>query len=225
VPLFDLDSTQHTDMLSERGGRIARSLPVRLARAIKRELTGGGLYGYEWGDPYVWDPLRFVRDEYVLAFVNAQHQAVEIGPGGGRWTRYLLKFKILYAVEYYEELLREFNRNFAHHKNIKSIKNNGSDFPGIDPQSIDYVFSFGCFVHLSQALIDSYLGNIKTILKPGGNAVIQYSDKNKIMARMNSGFAENTPEQMRKLVLGHGFRILREDTTTLWHSSIVHFTS
>jgi hypothetical protein len=73
-------------------------------------------------------------------------------------------------------------------------------------------------------LIDSYLGNIKKILKPGGNAVIHYSDKHKIMGQLNSGFADNTPEQMRALILGHGLRIVQEDTTTMWHSSIIQFT-
>jgi hypothetical protein len=47
MPLFDLDSTQHSDMLNEERSRFARSLPVRLARAVKRELTRGSVYGYE----------------------------------------------------------------------------------------------------------------------------------------------------------------------------------
>jgi SAM-dependent methyltransferase len=224
MPLFGLDSTQHTDMLNEERSRFARSLPVRVARAIKRELTRGGIYGYEWGDPDAWDPLRFVRDRYVLPFVNPAHTAVEIGPGGGRWTRYLLGFKTVYAVDYYEELLAEFRKTFARYPNVKTIKNSGTDFPGIAPQSVDYVLSFGCFVHLNQTLIDGYLGHIKDILKPGGNAVIHYSDKNKIMAQLNTGFSDNTPERMRAMVLGHGYRIVQEDTTTMWHSSIVHFT-
>jgi len=35
--------------------------------------------------------------------------AVEIGPGGGRWTRYLLGFKSIYA----DEVLREFAKTFG----------------------------------------------------------------------------------------------------------------
>jgi hypothetical protein len=51
--------------------------------------------------------------------------------------------------------------------------------------------------------------------------VLQYSDKNKVMARENPGFSENTPEQMRWIVAEHGFRIVAEDVTTLWHSSLM----
>ena len=149
---------------------------------------------------------------------------MEIGPGGGRWTRYLLGFKTVYAVDYYEKVLAEFRKTFARYQHVKVIKNNGTDFPGIAPLSVDYIFSFGCFVHLNQTLIDGYLGHIKMILKPGGNAVIHYSDKNKIMTQINRGFSDNTPEQMRALVLGRGYNIIQEDTTTMWHSSIIHFT-
>jgi cyclopropane fatty-acyl-phospholipid synthase-like methyltransferase len=155
--------------------------------------------------------------------VKAEHTALDIGCGGGRWTRQLLGFKQVYAVDYYEDLLVEFRKSFRRHKHVTAIKNNGTDFPGVAPQSIDYILSFGCFGHINQGLISGYLGNIRTILKPGGNAVIHYSDKNKVMAQ-GSGFSDNTPEQMRALVLAHGFKILEEDTTTMWNGAIVHFT-
>lgn len=223
LALLHLDSTQHIDMLNKASTRIARWLPVRIARAIVREATRGGIYGLQWGDPDVWTPLIFIRDHYVLPFVNPEHTAVDIGCGGGRWTRYLLGFKTIYGVDYYEELVAEYRRAYARYPRVRAIKNNGTDFPGIPPQSVDFVFSFGTFGHLNQTLIDSYLANIKTIMKPGGNAMIHYSDKNKIMAQ-GPEFSDNTPEQMRALLLGHGFKIVREDTGTMWNGSIVFFT-
>jgi hypothetical protein len=38
------------------------------------------------------------------------------------------------------------------------------------------------------------------------------------------GFSYNPPEQMRALVRAHGFRIVQEDTTTMWNGAIIHFT-
>jgi SAM-dependent methyltransferase len=223
MSLGDLDSTLHTDELNSFKLRIKRSLLVRIARAIHRELTRGRIYGSQWGDPEVWTPLRFIRDNYVLPFVNPEHTAVDIGCGGGRWTYYLLGFNSVFAVDYYEDLLAEFRKTFARYRHVKPIKNNGTDFPGIAPQSIDYILSFGCFGHIDQTLIDEYLGNIKTILKPGGNAVIHYSDKSKPIAK-DPAFSDNTPEQMRALVLRHGFTVIREDTGTMWNGAIIHFT-
>ncbi|HXZ89977.1 MAG TPA: class I SAM-dependent methyltransferase [Candidatus Dormibacteraeota bacterium] len=169
------------------------------------------------------EPLRFVRDRYILPYVNPNHNAIEIGPGGGRWTRYLLGFGKLFVVDYHKELLDELKKTYRK-RNMQFIRNNGTDFPGIQRHSIDYLFSFGTFVHLDTHLIEAYLRNMKPIVKTGTNIVIHYSDKTKIMAQMNNGFSDNTPEKMRQMVLSAGYRILEEDLTTMWHSSIIRFT-
>jgi SAM-dependent methyltransferase len=217
----DLDTSLHVDMLKH--SRRERYLPFRLLRAISREFRYGGLYGLEWGDPEVVEPLRFIRDRFVLPYIRRDQKAVEIGPGGGRWTRYLQHFGTLYAVDFYEPVLEELRRHFRRRRNIKFLKNNGTDFPGVTPQSIDFVFSFGTFVHLDFHLIGAYLDQIRVIIKPGSNVVIHYADKTKIMGKLNAGFSENTPERMREAVTSRGYRILEEDTTTMWHSSIIRF--
>lgn len=216
-----LSTRLHLDMLNL--SKKKRKLLPRLVKAITREWMVGDLYGLEWGDPETVPPLKFIRDHYVIPYVDGEHCAIEIGPGGGRWTRYLLGFRKLHVVDYYTELLRELKKNF-NASNMHFIKNNGTDFPGIEKESIDYLFSFGTFVHLDLELIEQYLISMKPLLKKGANAVIQYSDKTKIMAQINDGFAENSPEAMRKSVLAAGFKILEEDLTTMWHSSVIRFT-
>jgi hypothetical protein len=215
-----LDSPMHLAMLAQWQQK--NSVAGRVVRAIRAGLSLP-LYGLEWGDPELVEPLRFIKERYVLPYVNAQHDAVEIGPGGGRWTRYLLGFRTLTAIDYHPELLDELRRNFGNHRNIRFIKNTGTDFPGVDLHSIDYVYSFGTFVHLDFNLIEAYLGSIKTIIKPTANIVIQYSDKTKIMSQINEGFSDNTPARMRAAVHAAGYRILEEDTTSLWHSSVIRF--
>jgi len=121
------------------------------------------------------------------------------------------------------ELLAELKKNFCKPR-MEFIKNNGTDFPGIPERSIDHLFSFGTFVHLDAPIIEIYLANMKKILKPGANAVIQYSDKTKIMAQLNENFSENTPDKMRTMVLNAGYTIREEDLTTMWHSSVIRFT-
>lgn len=217
----NLNTSIHLDMW--RGYKRGQSFLRRMRRAIGDVLLPRELYGLQWGDPEVVPPLAFVRDRYVLPYVNPKEVAVEIGPGGGRWTRYLLGFRELYVVDYHAELLKELRKHF-NRPNMKFVKNNGCDFPGIPESVADFVFSFGCFVHLDTELIELYLSNLRQILKPGGNVIIQYSDKSKIMARINPGFSENTPDRMRQMVCDSGFRILEEDLTTMWHSSIIRFT-
>jgi hypothetical protein len=216
----DLVTTLHLDMLKNCKKR--SRLVWRILRAIKKELSYGGIYGLEWGDPDLVAPLGFIRSRYLLPYIKADQCAVEIGPRGGRWTRYLLGFKKLYLVDYYSELLDDVKRRFRR-PHVTFIKNNGADFPGIEDHSVDYLFSFGTFVHLDAHLIEAYLSNMRRILKAGANVVIHYSDKTKIMAQINDGFAENTPEKMRSIVLDAGYKIREEDLTSMWHSSIVRF--
>jgi SAM-dependent methyltransferase len=222
----ELDSPIHLRML--RQFRRKRWLPARLLAALARRIDTlrwsevPGVYGCEWGNPDTCPPLRHVRDHFVTPYVDPAGAAVEVGPGGGRWTRYLLGFGRVYAVDYHQELLDELARN-VRARNVVRIRNGGTDFPGIADASIDYLFSFGTFVHLDLGVIGSYLESMKRILKPGASAVVHYADKTKILGRRNEGFSDNTPEQMGALVRGAGLEILEQDTTTLWHSSVIRF--
>jgi enamine deaminase RidA (YjgF/YER057c/UK114 family) len=210
----DLNTKLHVGML--RASQIQNSLPVRLLRAFAKR----DVYGLEWGDPERVEPLKFIRERYLTPYLNPEHTAVEIGPGGGRWTRYMLGFKQLYVVDYYPQLLEELQRTLES-PNLAVIKNNGTDFPGIPDESVDFVFTFGTFVHLDAPLIESYLQNLRRIVRPAANLVIHYSDKNKVMAQQNVSFSQNTPERMRRMVQQAGYEILEEDVTTMWHSSLM----
>ena len=188
----------------------------------RQEPQNLGIYGLQWGDPEVSGPLKFIRDRYILPYIDFDHTAIEIGPGGGRWTRYLLSFRRLYAVDYHQELLDELQKSYKT-PNLSIIKNSGADFPGISHNSVDFVFSFGVFVHLEQDIVRAYLQSLYTIVTNTANIVIQYSDKTKEAARQNLGFGNNTPSNMRHLVAQAGYTILEENVTALPHSSIMRF--
>jgi len=217
----DLDTQLHLEML--RSYKEQNSFVRRVRRAVREVVSPQKMYGLQWGDPEISGPQGFMRNRYVLPYVKADHVALEIGPGGGRWTRYLLGFGRLYVIDYHAELLRELRERF-NKPNMHFIVNNGADFPGVPEGSVDYVISVACFVHLEPNIIATYLKNILKILKPGGNAFITYSDKTKIGGQLNDSFSENSPARMREMVTQAGFRILEEDSTILWNSGIVLFT-
>jgi hypothetical protein len=56
------------------------------------QIERDGIYGRHWGDPDQIPALRLIRDTYLYPFINPDHAALEIGQGGGRWTKYLLSF-------------------------------------------------------------------------------------------------------------------------------------
>ena len=96
---------------------------------------------------------------------------------------------VKYTPLYFQELLDELNKNFRA-KNLIPIKNNGTDFPSVPEHQVDFVFSFGTFVHLDAPVIEGYLQSIRSILRQGGNVVLHYSDMTKIMAMM-----QGTPDE------------------------------
>lgn len=194
-----------------------------LADARERGDTDEAPYGTHWGDPAEKPHLGIVRDVWCAPFVKPTSAVLEIGPGGGRWTRYLLGCGTLYAVDVHPEMLDELRRNFVV-PHLRTVAGHGDDLPGIPDDSIDFVFSFGTFVHLELAAIEGYLKEIMRVLKLGGDAVIQYSDKSKPQAARNEGFTDNTPSRMRRMVMDRGFLILAENLTLLPHSGLIRFT-
>lgn len=216
----ELNTPLHKEMF--RQGKKKRTLWARLRRAYRALREGEGIYGLEWGDPECSPPLAYIRDQFLKPYIRSDSIVVEIGPGGGRWTRYMLQAHALYAVDLHQELLDELRATFdVPHMNY--VKNNGTDFPGIAEPTVDFIFSFGTFVHLDLEVIDAYLKNMRPLLKTGSNVVVQYSDKTKPMGRNNPAFSDNDPQTMRKLINAHGYEIREEDLATLWHSSVVRF--
>lgn len=198
----------------------------RLRQAVKAfhsAWVNGGIYGLQWGDPDVVPPLTWVRDNFLLPYVNPETVGIEIGPGGGRWTRYLLPCKKLFLVDCVPEVLAEAQRRFRRFKHVEFILNGGYDFPGIPDTCATFVFSFGTFVHLEIEIIRKYLESLRRVLAPSAQVVLQYADQTKILAQRNAGFAKTKPDDIRGALLSAGFRIFEEDTTSLWHSSLVRF--
>jgi len=214
----DLDTQLHLDMLRSYKGQ--NSFVQRIRRAVREMASPAKLYGLQWGDPETQGPQVYMRDHFIVPYVKSDQVALEIGPGGGRWTKYLLGFRRLYVVDYHAELLQELRQRF-NKPNMEFIVNNGTDFPGVPEHSVDYVLSIACFVHLEVHLIAAYLKNIARILKPGGTVLLSYSDKTKVGGQINPTFADNTPQRMREMVREAGFHILEEELTILWNSALI----
>ena len=88
---------------------------------------------------------------------------------------------------------------------------------------MDYVFSFGTFVHLDPPIIEGYLNNLRPLLTPGATIVLQYADKEKEMAAQNEGFAMTTRAIMTDMVKTAGYVVVEEDNSSLPHSNVIRF--
>lgn len=180
------------------------------------------MYGLQWGHP-LHGTAKFVVPEYIQPRMVDADTVLEIGPGGGRYTQFLLDCSHLILVEYNTEFFAILEELYGDKgPKLSFVTSDGSSLPGVPDQSVDFVFSFDCFVHLDIPLIRGYLADIGRVLAPDGYAVIHYADKNKEAAqKQGSNFSPTTSEKMRELVTEAGYEITKEDIKRISHSSIM----
>jgi SAM-dependent methyltransferase len=199
-------------------------------------------YGDQWGDPsvtglrYVWQKLRLgrklpgnlakIRRRYLEPYVGADVVALEIGAGGGRWTRYLLRAREVVIVELNGEFFQYLEDRFPEaREKLRFHETSGYEMGAVDDASVDFVFSFGTFVHIDPDGIDAYLGEIRRILRPGGIATIHYGDRSKKFFAGRppgfGGFSNMDARKMENFVSRHRFQMLEHDRRSLNHSNVV----
>jgi ubiquinone/menaquinone biosynthesis C-methylase UbiE len=192
-------------------------------------------YGVQWGDPELrglryliqrlfhpsYGPGRLYKvvDKYIRPYVRASSTVLEIGPGGGRWTRYLVAASKVICVDINPEFFGALRSMFPT-ANLEFYQPQGCDLRPVPDESVDFAFSFGTFVHIEPEGISEYLMEIHRVLRPGGIAAVQYAEKKKPLARDNPTFSYMTADKMEAMapmpIVAHNTRILK-------HSNIVVF--
>ena len=130
--------------------------------------------GHEWsnfvgGTLNLWNDVIFPRIKKYL-----QGDVLEIAPGHGRITKYLLDFSTsLEIVDLSENCIRACREKFG--GKIKYNVTDGKSLQMIKSHSKDLVFSWDSFIHMHSSVIDSYLNDICKILKPTGYVILHHS--------------------------------------------------
>jgi ubiquinone/menaquinone biosynthesis C-methylase UbiE len=133
-------------------------------------------FSKEWDDEsfYRWGEIQtqIVIDEFFRRLnVNTSNLVMlEIGCGAGRMTRALAsRFKIVFACDVSDEYVRIAREKNSNLKNVVFAVNDGSSFPRIGANSVDFVFSGWTMQHMPRK--DVVIKNIEEmarVLKPGG---------------------------------------------------------
>lgn len=102
---------------------------------------------------------------------------LEIGPGYGRWTHYLKDLcDRLVVVDLAQRCIDHCRRRFEGDGHIEYFVNDGRSLDMLEDGSVDLVFSFDSLVHVEADVLESYLGQLKTKLKPNGIGFIHHSN-------------------------------------------------
>lgn len=115
-------------------------------------------------------------EKCLLPFFNPNHVVLEIGCGGGFWTEKYLSpnFKSVIALDLFPDPGLAGN-------NITYIEvpDRNYDCFGVEDASVNFVWSFGVFCHLTLESIQKYLIAAHRKLVPGGRAVFYFSNKDR----------------------------------------------
>ncbi len=146
-----------------------------------------------WNNAYDWE--RYQGDEWSARWGGADLQwrfclyprlarflptpaLLEIGPGHGRFTHYLLdQAQEMTLVDLSDRCIQACKVRFSAYDTIRYRVNDGRSLPGVDDESIDLVFSFESLVHAEQDVLVAYLEEIYRVLKPGGSAFLHHSNR------------------------------------------------
>ena len=154
----------------------------------------------QWDEEYNWD---LKGEEWSAAWGSSEAQwfatlyprlhrrlpaarILEIAPGFGRWTRYLLNYCDEYTgIDLSADCVEACKQRFAKEEKAVFFQNDGLSLDFASGQ-YNLVFSFDSLVHADTEVFDSYLPTILRLLKPDGVAFIHHSNL------MDSGETKNS---------------------------------
>jgi SAM-dependent methyltransferase len=141
----------------------------------------GDEWSYSFGSPAAhWYAFILPRLHWFLPDRAAPAtRIVEIAPGHGRWTQFLLDHcKTLAAYDVSEACVAYCGNRFEDRVADGSAEfhvTDGMSLPEKD-DSVDLVFSFDSLVHVERDVMQGYLAHLGRCLKPGRYAFLQHSN-------------------------------------------------
>ncbi len=134
----------------------------------------GDAWSGPWGDARTqWYGSLYPR---LQGFLPAK-RILEIAPGFGRWTEFLLDHcEELIAVDVTPKCVEACQHRFADRAHASFFTNDGSTLPMVEDRSIDLAFSFDSLVHVEAEPLGSYLQELGRCLSADGVGVIHHSN-------------------------------------------------
>ena len=140
--------------------------------------------GDEWQGQAIYcnQPYPLWKESLVKTFIEPwltpTSTVLEIAPGRGRWTPYLLeKAEQVHLLDLNASCIEYCKKKFGSNSKVNYHVNDGRSLAAIPDRSIDFIWSYDSFVHIELGDIDSYFSEFKRVLKPCGIAVIHHANR------------------------------------------------
>ncbi len=131
---------------------------------------------FEQGKTELEDKL--LRDIELPVEKFSTMTVLEIGCGIGRQTRaFATLFNRVIALDISKNMLTNAKQFLADFNNVSFVLGNGSDLSGVQDDSVDMVYSFVVFQHITDISITrNYIKEAARVLRPGGHFIFQVRD-------------------------------------------------
>jgi len=122
---------------------------------------------------------------------------IEIGCGGGQWSKFIYDLEIFSKIYCIDVLSEEHNQFWSFLGNsskkvIEYVHVNNFQLDFLEDNSLDYVFSYDVFCHISYSGLDAYLEALFKKCKKGAKLLIMYADPKK--------YLESEPENRNHVI-------------------------
>jgi SAM-dependent methyltransferase len=138
---------------------------------------GARTLGDEWGGPAFAD---LVIERLAGPYLGRSVDVLELGCGGGKFSlRLAPRCRSLLCTDISAEMIAQTRATLAANElgaNVDFRRLGGTDFDGVAPNSVDFVFSYDVQLHLQPQNVFSYLLDARRILRAGGVFMLHQVD-------------------------------------------------
>jgi len=182
--------------------------------------------GEEWSDAWGSSRTQWISTIFprIHAFIPCD-SILEIAPGCGRWTKFLIRYTNFYCgIDVSESCTEKCKEIFAA-QDTKTcfFTNDGFSLKSAKTQKYDFIFSFDSLVHSDVTVLDSYIKQItEELLNKNGVCFIHHSNmkdaiSRNIMVQENDKHCRDisvSHKEVSSLVSRHGGRVLLQEVVT-----------
>ncbi|MFH1196288.1 MAG: glycoside hydrolase family 99-like domain-containing protein [bacterium] len=162
---------------------VVKNIPAAPSHTVEKNLSKWSRYKWEkggdewssvWGSTEnLWQNTIFSRIKNLLP----AESILEIAPGFGRCTQYLLPYCSKYVgIDLTPKCIDACKERFKDYSYADFYTNDGLSLAMVEDDSVDFVFSWDSFVHIQAEVAREYLKQISDKLKKGGYGFIHHSN-------------------------------------------------
>jgi len=142
------------------------------------------LSNFEWENSFkkenVSEELKNDVIGQIYKYSHYSYPALEIGPGTGDWTEYLVASDPLYLIDYHKEafdhISKKFSETYCRRLRFYSNNHNKFDFSMLPLEQFNLIFSWNVFDYYTLESLNKLLPECFSLLRPGGHMIFSYNN-------------------------------------------------